>query len=74
MGIEPLNVEEVKKEEQVLIYFEQKKFGPVPKNTPIETVREALQKDYPEAANAKITQDPSTGDFTVTRSAGEKGR
>lgn len=38
-----------------------------------DQIREALMKDNPDVANARITKDEATGDWTVTREAGQKG-
>lgn len=38
-----------------------------------DQVREAVSEKFPEALNAKITKDETTGNWTVTREAGQKG-
>lgn len=46
----------------------------VPKDATEDQIRAGLQKaGIPEAANARIVKDEETGDWTVTREAGQKG-
>lgn len=45
----------------------------VPRESTEDQIREALRRSFPEVANARITKEES-GDWTVTREAGQKGQ
>lgn len=58
--------------DKVKIFYEGKEFQ-ISKLANEDQVREAMSADFPEAANARIEQDADTGNWTVTREAGQKG-
>ena len=60
--------------EKVKVYYEGGEYL-VPKQSTEAQIREALQQsaEDPAIALAKFSQDPDTGDWTVTREAGQKG-
>jgi len=68
----PLEIESEKKEGEAWIYYDGDRYGPISAQTSPEAVKRSLERICPDAANAKVTQDEVTKDFTVTRAAGEK--
>lgn len=60
------------KEEQVKVRFNGEVYE-IPREADEDQVRDAMSKHYPEVGDAEFTQDPDTGDWTITRSPGQKG-
>jgi hypothetical protein len=66
-------VKDLTSTEKTTIHYEGESFL-IDKEASEDQIRAALQKaGIPEAANARITQDTETGEWTVTREAGQKG-
>ena len=60
------------KEPQVQVRYNGEVYE-IPRSADEDQVREAMSVHYPELDNAEFTQDSETGDWTITRSPGQKG-
>lgn len=57
---------------RVQVFYENNEWKVSPDATE-KQIRDTLSKDFPEVANARFEKDAETGNWTITKEAGQKG-